>query len=58
MSKLAIVATTFVAFLGRGQTVFAEEAGRRACGLSTGTDALNAGRPIFYPPSRMGVAFA
>ena len=48
MSKLAIVATTLLAVFGGGQPVFAEEAisePRCVCGLSTGADVLNAGRP-------------
>jgi hypothetical protein len=50
MSKLAIVATTLLAVLGGGQSVFAEEAmsePRCVCGLSTRVDVLSAGRPIF-----------
>jgi hypothetical protein len=50
MSRLAIVATTLLVMFGGGQPVFAEEAmsePRCVCGLSTGADALNAGRPIF-----------
>ena len=50
MSKLAIVATTLLAVFGGGQPVFAEEAisePRCVCGLSTGADVLNAGRPTF-----------
>jgi hypothetical protein len=48
MSKLAIVATTLLAVFGGGQPVFAEEAvsePRCVCGLSSGADVLNAGRP-------------
>jgi hypothetical protein len=49
MTRLAIVVTTFVAVIGCGQSLFAEEAipERWVCSLSTGTDVLNAGRPIF-----------
>jgi hypothetical protein len=50
MSKLAIVATTLLAVFGGGQPALAEEAisePRCVCGLSTGADALNAGRPTF-----------
>ena len=50
MSKLAIVATTLFAVFGGGQPAFAEEAipePRCLCGLSTGADVLQAGRPIF-----------
>ncbi len=50
MSKLAIVATTLLAVFDGGQPVFAEEAisePRCVCGLSTGADVFNAGRPIF-----------
>ena len=50
MFKRAIVATTLLAVLGGGQPAFAEEAisePRCVCGLSTGADVLQAGRPIF-----------
>jgi hypothetical protein len=50
MSKLAIVAMILLAVLGGRPAVSAEEAisePRCVCGLSTGADVLNAGRPIF-----------
>ena len=49
MSKLAIVVATFVAGVSYRQPVFAEKAISERCayGLSTGTAAQNAGRPIF-----------
>ena len=50
MSRLAIVATALLAVSGGGQPGSAEEAisePRCVCGLSTGADLLNAGRPIF-----------
>jgi hypothetical protein len=50
MSKLAIIAAALLAVFSGGQPVFAEEARsepRCVCGLSTGADVLNAGRPIF-----------
>ena len=50
MSRLAIVATTLLAVFGGGQPVFAEEAISKpmcVCGLSTGADVLDAGRPTF-----------
>jgi hypothetical protein len=50
MSRLAIVATALLAVFGGGQPVSAEEAisePRCLCGLSSGADVLNAGRPIF-----------
>jgi len=50
MFKRAIVATTLLAVFGGGQPAFAEEAisePRCVCGLSTGADVLQAGRPIF-----------
>jgi hypothetical protein len=50
MFKRAIVATTLLAVFGDGQPAFAEEAvsePRCVCGLSTGADVLQAGRPIF-----------
>jgi hypothetical protein len=50
MSKLAIVATISLAVFGGGQPLFAEEAisePRCVCGLSTGADVSNAGRPAF-----------
>jgi hypothetical protein len=48
VSKLAIVVATFVAGVSYGQPVFAEEAISERCvyGLSTRTDAQNAGSPI------------
>jgi hypothetical protein len=54
MSKLAIVATALLAVFGGGQPLFAEEAisePRCVCGLSTGADVLNTGRPIFFGPA-------
>jgi len=48
MSRLAIVATTLLAVFGGGQAALAEEAisePRCVCGLSTGADVLNTGRP-------------
>jgi hypothetical protein len=50
MPRPAIVATILLVALGGRQPVFAEEAiskPRCVCGLSTGADVLNAGRPIF-----------
>jgi hypothetical protein len=58
MAKLAIVATVLLAVFCGSQPVFAEEAisePRCVCGLSTGADVLNAGRPIF---SDLANAFA
>jgi hypothetical protein len=49
VSKLAIIATTLLTLLGAGQPVLAEDeiTERCVCGLSTGADAFNAGRPLF-----------
>jgi hypothetical protein len=55
MSKLAIVATTLLAVFGGGQPAFAGEAisePRCVCGLSTGADVLNAGRPTFFDSAK------
>ena len=54
MSRLAIVAATLLAVFGGGLPVFAEEAvsePRCVCGLSTGADAFNVGRPTFSGPA-------
>jgi len=59
MSRLAIVATTLLAVFGGGQPVFAEEAisePRCVCGLSTGADVFNAGRPIFFDSDNASVS--
>jgi hypothetical protein len=51
MSRPAIVATILPVTLGGRQPVFAEEVEsepRCVCGLSTGADVLNAGRPILF----------
>jgi hypothetical protein len=50
MSRLAIVATVFLAAFGGGPFVFAEEAisePRCVCGMSTAAEMLNPGHPIF-----------
>jgi hypothetical protein len=50
MFRLAIAATILLAVFGGGPLVFAEEAisePRCVCGMSSGADVLNPGRPIF-----------